>query len=207
MKYYDITPTVSPRMAVFPGDCRYSRDEIMDFAKGHHLKLSNIKTTLHIGAHADAPNHYHPDGAGIDARPLDYYLGPCQVVHVKIPRGARISPEHLDGKKISAERVLFFTGSFPDPEKWNSDFNSLSPELIGFLAGRGVKLVGIDTPSIDPEDSKALESHHAVYENDLAVLEGIVLHGVPEGMYQLIALPLKLEGADASPVRAILVKN
>ncbi|MEY3213103.1 MAG: hypothetical protein RIT28_3584, partial [Pseudomonadota bacterium] len=104
-----------------------------------------------------------------------------------------------------APRVLFYTGSMPDPDVFNLDFNSLSPELVEQLVGFGVTLVGIDTPSVDPPDSKALEAHQAIYRHDLAVLEGVVLEGVPPGLYTLIALPLPIVGGDASPVRAVLV--
>ena len=90
---------------------------------------------------------------------------------------------------------------------WNEDFASLSPALIDQLASEGVRLVGIDTPSIDPMDSKALPSHHAVARRDLCILEGVVLAGVPDGVYTLMALPLKWMGADASPVRAVLLEG
>jgi arylformamidase len=107
---------------------------------------------------------------------------------------------------ITAPRVLFYTGSFPDPNQWNSDFAALSPELIAWLHDDcGVHLVGIDTPSIDPQSSKGLESHHAVAARDMAVLEGLVLGEVSAGTYTLVAFPLRLEGADASPVRAVLL--
>src|SRR5206468_12283673 len=130
-----------------------------------------------------------------------------QVVSVKLARGKRIMPEDIGGTKIDAPRVLFRTDSFPDPRKWNSDYNSLSPELIDALASQGVMLVGIDTPSIDPDDSKKLESHQAVYRDGLANLEGIALGHVADGIYTLIALPLRLRGADASPVRAVLSRS
>ena len=206
MKYHDISPTISSRLGVFPGDRGFSRVESMNFAQGHHLRLSHFETTVHLGAHVDSPGHYHRDGKGIESRSLEYYFGLCQVIRVDVARGKRIMPADLVKKRITETRVLFYTGSFPDPERWNSDFCALSPELVHLLADQGVKLVGIDTPSIDPESSKELESHSAVYVRDLAVLEGIVLNDVAEGIYQLVALPLKIEGADASPVRAILIE-
>jgi arylformamidase len=119
-------------------------------------------------------------------------------------RGARLLPEHL-GVPVVAPRVLFKTGSFPNPDVWSGDFNSLSPELIEQLARSGVRLVGIDTPSIDPADDTELRSHAAVYRHDLCVLEGLVLDEVAPGRYTLVALPLKLAGADAAPVRAVLL--
>lgn len=206
MKIWDISPVISEKTAVFPGDVPYSREVSLAFDHGHHLTLSAMRTTLHLGAHADASNHYHSSGKGIDQRPLERYLGSCQVVKVSIPRGERISPEHIAGLAITEPRVLFSTGSFPDPDKWNGDFNSLSPELIDQLATRGVMLVGIDTPSVDPADSKGLESHQAIFRHDFCVLEGLILDHVPAGRYTLVALPLPLKDADASPVRAILLE-
>jgi arylformamidase len=202
----DITPAVSASMAVFPGDVPFRREVSLDVERGDALTLSAITTTVHLGAHTDAPNHYARGGAGIDARPLELYLGPCQVMTVDVPRGARIRPADLP-VPVEAPRVLLHTGSFPDPDRWNGDFNSASPELIEHLAQRGVVLIGIDTPSIDPAGDKVLESHQVVAARDMAILEGIVLDGVADGTYTLVALPLKLRGADAAPVRAVLLAD
>ena len=205
-KIIDISPLVSASTVVFPGDVAYSREQSLSFSKGDHLTLSSIRSTLHIGAHADAPIHYHAQGAPMQERDLHFYLGDCQVIDVNAPRGERILPEHLAGQKILAPRILLKTSSFPDPERWNSDFNSCSPELIDFLARQQVILVGIDTPSVDPETSKSLESHQEIFKNNMAILEGLVLHHVKPGNYILVALPLRLQDADASPVRAILLE-
>jgi arylformamidase len=205
LRYFDISPEISAQTAVFPGDAPFKRTIALDFSRGDSLLLSAIQGSVHLGAHADAPNHYHPEGKGISSRDLDFYYGDCEVMEVRLPRGERIRPEHLDGRRARAPRVLLRTGSFPDPNHWNSDFNSLSPELVTELARQGVRLIGIDTPSVDPEDSKQLESHQAIFRNDLAILEGIVLEGVPVGLYTLVALPLRLKDLDASPVRAILI--
>lgn len=200
----DISPTLGPRIAVWPGDVPFTREVSMDMEDGDHLTLSAIRATLHLGAHVDAPNHYLKNGEGISSRALERYFGPCQVLQVELPRGARIRPEHLC-EEITTPRVLFHTDSFPDPESWNSDFNALSAELVEHLHEAGVELVGIDTPSIDLQEDKGLESHQAVARCDMAILEGIVLGHVVPGRYTLCALPLKLEQADASPVRAVLL--
>jgi len=203
---YDISPKLTPRTAVFPGDTPLSQKTLLSFEQGHHLMLSALESTVHIGAHADAPCHYHASGEDISRRDLRRYLGLCQVIHVQLSHPQqRISPEHLAGRSITAPRVLFRTQTFPNPERWRDDFASLSPELVVWLSQRRVCTVGIDTPSVDPHDSKQLESHQALFEHDLAVLEGLVLDQVPEGEYTLIALPLSLEGFDASPVRAVLL--
>lgn len=171
--------------------------------RGGNLDLSSISSTLHLGAHADAPSHITSGGAGMAEVELSSYVGPCQVVQVSLPRGERIMPCHIG--EIRAPRVLFRTGSFPDPDHFNTDFNCLSPDLIEHLHRQGCMLVGLDTPSVDPFDSTALESHQALARTGLCNLEGLVLDHVEPGFYTLIALPLKIEGADASPVRAILM--
>ena len=199
---YDISPDIGEKTAVWPGDQAFSRAVAMDMKGGDNLTLSSITTTVHIGAHVDAPSHYDRDGESIETRSLHYYMGPCQVVTVSVGRGARIESCPV---KITAPRVLFRTDSFPNPNEFNTDFSALSPQLIDQLATAGVCLVGIDTPSVDLFDDKVLLSHNAIASNDMAILEGVVLAGVPDGVYNLIALPLKLAEADASPVRAVLI--
>jgi arylformamidase len=175
----------------------------MDMARGDNITLSTLRATVHLGAHADGPNHYGKDAPSIDERALDYYLGPCQIIRVNVSRGTRVVPGMLPGE-ITASRVLFATGTFPDPENWNSDFAALSVELVDFLHDRGVITVGIDTPSVDLFESKDLPAHKAILRRNMSILEGLILKDVPEGIYELIALPLPLVGFDASPVRAVL---
>jgi len=176
----------------------------MDYSKGDAYFLSSITTTLHVGAHADSPRHYHQEGETIEQRSLNYYFGKCQVIHIDIQKKSRIRVNDLKNKEISQERVLFFTNTFADSNQWNEDFASLSVELVEYLDSKNVILVGIDTPSVDPANAKVLEAHHAIYQSNMAILEGVVLSEVPEGIYHLTALPLKIKGADASPVRAAL---
>ena len=202
----DISPLISSRIAVWPGDVGFERSVAMDMKTGDNLTLSAITTTVHVGAHTDAPNHYVTDGQAMSERSLEPYYGPCQVMRVSTKRGERILPSDLEGP-VTAPRVLFVTDSFPNPDVFNEDFCSLSADLVEFLAKAGVILVGIDTPSVDLFSDKELESHNAIARRDMAILEGVVLADVPSGTYTLIALPLGLEGADASPVRAVLVTD
>ena len=202
----DITPLISSDIAVFPGDTQFSRKELLSFEKGHNLVLSSIETTVHLGAHTDAPSHYHKDGQTIEKQSLQTYMGKAQVIEVNAKSGERISLAHLQNQKIIASRILFKTNSFPDPNNWNDDFNSLSSEVIDYLNQQKVILIGIDTPSVDPADDKELISHNKIYDYGLAILEGIVLENVTPGLYDLVALPLPIKGCDASPVRAILLK-
>ncbi len=200
---YDITPPISPDLKVWPGDTPPSREVLLDIKRGDNLTLSTLHATVHLGAHADAPSHYGRDAPSIEQRSLELYVGPCQVIHLDVKHGARIEPEDVPAN-IQAERLLLATGTFPDPKKWNEDFAALSPELVDHLHERGVKLIGIDTPSVDLFGSKDLPAHQRFLAHDMAILEGLMLKEVPQGMYELIAPPLPLVGFDASPVRAVL---
>ena len=200
---FDISPVISDRLAVWPGDTAASREVLLDMRRGDNLTLSTLHATVHLGAHADAPNHYGRDAQAIETRALEPYLGRCRVVDVAVGPGERIPPRAVP-HPVSATRVLFKTGSYPDPEKFNRDFAALSVELVERLHEEGVILIGIDGPSVDLFDSKDLPAHQAFLRNDMAILEGLVLNDVPAGNYELIALPLRLEGFDASPVRAVL---
>lgn len=202
----DISPTISSRLGVWPGDVGFQREESLSIARGDNIGLSAIRGTVHLGAHADAPIHYLAGGAGVEARPLERYFGRCQLMRVNVDRGARIQVADLSGP-VEAPRLLLHTGTFPDPETWNEDFAAFSPELVDHLAAHGVVTIGIDTPSVDPQDDAELLSHQRVAAHDLAILEGLVLGQVPAGLYTLIALPLKIEGADAAPVRAALLDD
>lgn len=203
---YDISPPITAKLAVWPGDTPLTREVLSDIARGDNITLSTLRATVHLGAHADGPNHYGKGAPSIDQRSLDYYLGPCQVIRVDIARATRVSPELLR-VPITTPRVLLATGTYPDPQNWNQDFAALSVELIDFLQQRDVITVGIDTPSVDLFESKDLPAHKAILGHDMSILEGLVLKDVPEGTYELIALPLPLVGFDASPVRAILRKS
>jgi len=205
MKHYDISPIISPSTAVFPGDTPFSLKTNKDYKNGDSYSLKSITTTTHIGAHTDAPYHYNKHGDTIEKRDLNYYLGGCQVIEIENQK--HITPDHIKHISITQKRVLFKTNSYPDPQTFNENFTALTPELIQWLANKEVITIGIDTPSIDVFDSKSLETHQAVFDHDMAIVEGIVLSEVPEGEYTLIALPLKLQDADSSPVRAVLLEG
>ncbi len=200
---YDVSPRLTAALAVWPGDTPLAREISADLEAGDASTVSALRATVHLGAHADAPSHYGHGAASIDERDLGLYLGPCQLVRVAVaPRGVILPAALRDPPR--APRVLFATGTVPDPETFREDFAALSPEMIRFLADRGVRLVGIDTPSVDLFEAADLPVHRTCLERDVGILEGLALDGVPEGIYELIALPLKLAGFDGSPVRAVL---
>jgi arylformamidase len=202
-KLWDISPPVHDRAPVFPGDTPYRQRWAATISPGCPVNVSEITLSPHVGAHADAPLHYDPAGATIGDVDLFPYLGQCRVIHA-IACGPLVEWRHLahaiDGLP---PRVLVRTYERA-PVDWDNALAAYAPDTIERLAAMGVKLIGIDTASIDPAASKTLESHQAIRRLDLRVLENLVLDDVPEGDYELIALPLKLVSADASPVRAIL---
>ena len=200
---YDLSPTVRPGIPVWPGDTPYASRRVSALAEGGVCNLSAVTTTPHLGSHVDAPFHTEPRGETIGDLGLDPFLGPCRVV--RVPPVPRIEPHHIEGLDLAnPRRLLFRTDSVRDRGRFPERFSALSPELARLLAERGLLLVGLDTPSVDPPESAGLEAHHALARGGVAILEGLVLDGVAEGVYELIALPLKLSGLDASPVRAVL---
>ncbi|KGH07447.1 arylformamidase [Comamonas thiooxydans] len=201
---WDISPAIHPAAPVFPGDTPYSQEWVASIGPGCPVNVSAIHLSPHVGAHADAPLHYDPQGAAIGAVDLDAFLGPCRVIHA-IDCGPLIEWSHI-AHAIDAglpARVLVRTYE-KAPAGWDADLAAYAPETVQKLADLGVKLIGIDTASIDPASSKSLDSHMVIRQRGLRVLENLVLDEVSEGDYELIALPLKLTEADASPVRAVL---
>jgi arylformamidase len=205
----DISPAITPDIAVWPGDTPVSREVLCELDKGAPITLSTLRATVHLGAHADGANHYGAHAPSIDAMPLARYLGPCHVIDAPVARaagGTRVRADDLRVElgAIRHPRVLLRTGTFPDFTRWNSDFAGLDPALVDALADRGVTLIGIDTPSVDVQESKDLPAHARFLAREVSILEGLRLAHVTPGEYELIALPLPLVGFDASPVRAVL---
>ena len=202
---WDISPPVHAGSPVFPGDTPYAQAWAATLGPGCPVNVSTLTLSPHVGAHADAPLHYDADGAAIGALGLAPYLGRCRVIHAlncrPLVTWAHIA--HAIDDSLPA-RVLVRTYAQAPVDRWDPALAAYAPDTIERLADRGVQLVGIDTASIDPAESKTLDSHQVIRRRGLRVLENLVLDGVPEGDYELIALPLKLTTADASPVRAVL---
>jgi arylformamidase len=207
MRIFDISRALSPEIAVWPGDQRFEPSWSARIAEGAAVNVGAVRLSTHTGTHADAPYHYLDDGADITALPLEKYIGPALVVEVPVTDAIR--PEHLENLDFSrVRRILFKTKSSAlDDSVWIDDIVYLSEEAAAMVGRRGVLLVGMDGPSVDPVDSKTLAAHKVLAQYGVVNLENLKLAGVPPGEYELIALPLKLQGLDASPVRAVLVQR
>jgi arylformamidase len=203
MRLWDISPPISPETPAFPGDTTYSQRWTARIGPGCPVNLSAITLSPHLGAHADAPLHYGDHAQAIGELDLEPYLGPCRVIHA-IDRGPFVTPEHLAHAASDLPPRVLVRTCRKAPTTWSDAFSTFAPLTIQWLAERGVRLIGIDAQSVDPADSKTLDSHQQLLRHGMRVLENLVLDEVPAGDYELIALPLRLAGADASPVRAVL---
>ncbi|SDV50141.1 arylformamidase [Chitinasiproducens palmae] len=201
---WDISPAIDVGFPTWPGDTPVAIERMWRIENGSPVNIARLTLSPHTGAHTDAPLHYDRDGMPIGEVPLDRYLGRCRVVDCR-GAGSLVRAEALaDALDDVPERVLLRTYERAPVERWDSDFTAVDPAIIDILHARGVKLIGIDTPSLDPQESKTMDSHHRVRVHRMSILEGIVLDEVPAGDYELIALPLRLASLDASPVRAVL---
>lgn len=203
-RIWDISPALRPGIPVWPGDTAYEEVRTWVIGPGCPVNVARVTLSTHTGAHADAPLHYDADGAPVGGLDLDTYLGPARVVDL-VGCGPLVRPERVADRLADAPpRVILKTCARNPVERWDPAFTAVHPETIDLLAAHGVRLVGIDTPSLDPQESKSMDAHGRVRAHRLGILEGLVLDGVEAGDYELIALPLKLANLDAAPVRAVL---
>jgi len=198
----DISQTLKRGMPVWPGDTEFQPLWVARMENGDSYNLGGVTMSLHTGTHSDAPLHFLRDGTSITDMDLSVYIGPAQVIDLI---GAKsVEAEHLLAVAIGfLERVLFKTHLSP-VERFGPDFAYISPEAARILADSGIKLVGIDTPSVDSSHSKTMETHKILATSGVAILENLNLANVSPGQYELIALPLKLADMEGSPVRAVL---
>jgi len=202
---YDITRTVSASTHPWEGDTPYSLKPVLTKADGSSVNLMTMTTTCHIGTHADAYYHYADDGASPKDMPLENYIGKARVVTIDKHDGALTLEDFAHVDLVGGERLLVHSHvSDLADSAWPKTIPYLSVELIEHLASLDYKLIGLDAPSVDAFDSKDLPCHHAIRAHGMVNLEHVLLRDVPDGDYELIALPLKLDGACGSPVRAIL---
>ncbi|MGI9181813.1 MAG: arylformamidase [Longimicrobiaceae bacterium] len=201
---YDISQPVHADTPVWPGDAPCRLAWTMQRTEGASVNVAELRLSAHTGTHADGPFHVSDEGVRIGAAPLEAYLGPATLVNA----AGRAAIDEAWVRELlgrgSPERVLFRTGCWSDPRVFPERFAAIEPGAAARLVEAGVRLVGTDAPSVDPFDSKLLLTHHVLGDAGVAILENLLLEGVPEGDYELIALPLRLEEADASPVRAVL---
>ncbi len=210
MKLYDITRPLHNALAPWPGDTAFHFERKWEMSAGASVNVGAVTMGVHNGTHADAPIHFRPDGAAIEALPPEIFCGPAVVVDLTGRSGDPCAPiglpelEPAAVELARAPRLLLKTGAWPDETQFPPRIPVVAPDVPAWLGARGVILLGVDVPSVDATDSKTMPNHHALFRAGVSILESLDLHAVPAGVYELIALPLKIVGGDAAPVRAVL---
>ena len=208
MKIHDVTLTLSEALPVWPGDPDVSIQRSCSLEKGAEANVTRLSLSVHSGTHIDAPFHFDPEGVGVDQLSLEGLVGPCRLIEISEEMTAidavSLKKQDLEG----VTRLLFRTRnsawSRAEGRGFCTDFAYLTAEGARYLLSRGVKLVGIDSPSIEKFESPGYPVHRLLLGNHVIILEGLNLYGVPAGDYELIALPLKIKGADGAPARVVL---
>jgi arylformamidase len=204
---YDITRTLTPRTAVFPGDTPVSIAPVMQMRRGDSCNVTSITMSAHAGTHVDAPRHYSDEGEGIDTIPLNVLIGAARVVTIaeSVITVAALERAIAASHESQATRLLIHTTASDTPDdEWNPDFVYFTPEAVDWLGANGLRLIGVDMPSVDPATSKDLPAHKAFLKHGVIIMENLCLRGVPDGDYELFALPLRIAGNDAAPARVVL---
>lgn len=203
-RIWDITQRLDAATPLWPGEPAIVVSRHVEMGEGTPVNVGSVSLPLHAGTHADAPVHYQAQGLSSVDVELEPYIGQCVVLDVT-GAGVRVEQGDLDWDRVRGEtRVILRTFERFPHDRWVSDFKAIAHDVIARLRDMGVVLIGTDAPSLDPETSKSMDAHAEIAAGDMRILEGLVLDSVPEGRYELIALPLPIAGADASPVRAIL---
>ncbi|QQE75969.1 arylformamidase [Brevibacillus composti] len=206
MAWIDISRPLATGAPTWPGDTPYCYEVSWPKSESGSVNVGKLTTSLHTGTHVDAPYHFADDGEKIIDLPIDLYIGPARVLDVS--HMASVGAEDMAAFDLrGVTRLLLRTGSWRDPHQFPAKITHLRPDLAPFLAQRGIRLIGVDTPSVDPLDSKEMAAHHALHAHRIQIVEGLLLDHVEPGDYELIALPLPLIEADGSPVRAVLRKS
>jgi len=200
----DISPSLRVGMGVFPGDAPFAVSQTFSIGPECPVNVASISMSTHCGAHVDAPLHYDAQGASIDRLDLADFIGPARVIDARGSEALCGYDEIAAALDGAPPRLLLRLMDRNDELAWPTGFRALAPETVERLALRGTRLIGVDVPSVDPETSKSLPSHMVCRRHDLRIVENLVLADVAPGDYELIALPLKLRGLDAAPVRAVL---
>lgn len=200
----DVSLPLDARLAVWPGDTEFDYQLTWKMAAGATVNVGAVRLSTHCGTHIDAPFHFDEQGRKVDELSLEVFVGKACVIHV--PNRPRISIKDVTRDWQGATRLLLRSDAWADPQVFPKRIPVIDRDVPDWLGSQGIVLLGLDVPSVDELDSQDLPNHHALARNQIAILESLNLRGVEEGIYDLIAAPLKLAGADAAPVRALLMR-
>jgi arylformamidase len=209
MAIYDISLPINPNLASWPGDAPFRLSWTTQIVNGASVNLGELAMSIHTGTHVDSPFHFDEAGQGMAGVSLESYVGMARVVDVT--GISNIGIEDIEqrlgaeaGELASTPRLLLKTGGWPDYTQFPESVPVIKDGVPEWLHEKGITLLGLDVPSVDSLESKELPIHNALNRLGIAILESLDLRNIAQGVYELIALPLRIDGADGSPVRAIL---
>lgn len=204
-RWIDVSQPLTNDIAVWPGDTPFSFHLSLTKAETNSVNIGQLSTSTHTGTHVDAPFHFAEDGKKIHELDLQTFIGDARLIDVTgVPK---VGVEELKSHDLlGVKRVILRTRSTYDFKQFPDQYTVLDENVGPYLKERGIILIGIDAPSVDAVDSKTLDAHHSLHQNGITILENLVLRDLTPGDYDLIALPLKIQDGDASPVRAVMQK-
>ncbi|WP_050616441.1 arylformamidase [Bacillus testis] len=201
--WIDISQPLDHRVAVWPEDTPFSYQVNWSKKESGSVNVGQMTMSTHTGTHIDAPFHFDDDGKKVIELDVNLYIGRARIIH--LPKSSSIGIKELAGVELDGvTRLLIRTGAWTDRSVFPTEIPEIEPELAPYLERKGVRLLGLDLPSVDPIDSKELAAHHELTRFGIHILEGLVLDQIHPGDYELAALPLSLVEADGSPVRAVV---
>lgn len=203
MRWIDITQPLTNAIATWPEDTPFHYEVVVSKSQTGSVNVGKMITSMHTGTHADAPFHFDDAGETIEQLDINLFIGDALVIDVS---GVEvIEPKHLHIlEEQPTVRVLLKTKCAVNVECFPEYIPIIHPTSAAYLQNKGVKLLGVDVPSVDPLTSKEVAAHHALYQHDIQIVENLLLENITQGLYDLIALPLKVVGADGAPVRAVI---
>jgi arylformamidase len=201
---HDISVLVRPGTPEWPGDVPFTCGWTSRLAEGASVNLSHVAGSPHVGTHADAPLHVSEGAPASDELPLEPFLGIAVLLDVSDASPGPLALSADDPRLTGCVRLLLRTGRSIASGRFPEEWPVLPAATVAALATRGMRLLGVDAPSVDQRDSRTLDVHHALFDGGAFVLENLDLRGVAPGRYELLALPQRLAGLDAAPVRALL---
>jgi arylformamidase len=200
-KWIDISQPLREDIAHWPGDTPFSYEVVFRKSETGSVNIGKMVTSLHTGTHIDAPFHFLDNGTRVTDLDINIFIGPCLVIDVS--QHELIDVEVLKKFEIKgSKRILLRTSVRRDLTVFPKKIPLLTLEAIDYLKSQDITLIGIDLPSVDQIDSKELPIHHRIYKHGIYILENVLLDHIKPGKYELSALPLPIEHADGSLVRA-----
>jgi arylformamidase len=203
--WIDISQVLNDKIPVWPGDTPFQYKVSWGMEESGSVNVGQVTMSTHTGTHIDAPYHFDNDGKKVIELDFNLYIGQALVVQLQQPTSIGLK-ELQDVPLKGVRRLLIKSGAWQDKTVFPKSIPHIEPELAAYLGEQGVQLLGLDLPSVDPLDSKELSAHHELNRHGIHILEGLVLDKIEPGEYELAALPLPLEQADGSPVRAVIRK-